>query len=256
MNSRIKIVLDIAFGFVVPLLILNNFSQPLGAVFAYVLAALVPLSWILIDSFFITRRFNFITSYVGAFAIVRGLLAFWFVDGVQFAFKDTAGSILTIVVFGISIVIHRLIMYYFLMQGMGPETPREERALKSLMAEPRVYRSLVRGTQIILTASLLMGITNFYLNLQIVTADFGTTAFNQQVAWVNAITQIAFSFLELVGIGLTAIIIRRAIFHYLPTASGKDDSERDFWERLQLQYSQKSASDLQSTRADHIRGRL
>ncbi|MEO1589763.1 MAG: VC0807 family protein [Cyanobacteria bacterium J06632_22] len=244
MNRKIKIALDIAFGFVIPLLILNNFSQPLGAIFAYILAALVPVSWILIDSCFITRRFNFITSYVGAFAIVRGFLAFWFVDGIQFAFKDTVGTILTILVFGISIIIHRPIMYYFLMQGMGPESPRQERALNALLSEPRVYKALVKGTQIILLANLLIGITNFKFNLQIVTADFGTTAFNQQVAQVNVMTQIAFTLLECVGAGITAILIRRAMFHYLPTEPGKDHSESDFWNLLQLRDSQKTVSDM------------
>ncbi|MEO0374607.1 MAG: VC0807 family protein [Cyanobacteria bacterium P01_A01_bin.17] len=234
MSRKIKIALDIAFGFVVPLLVLNNFSKPLGAVFTYILAALVPLAWILIDSFFITRRFNFITSYIGAFAIARGLLAFWFVDGVQFAFKDTVGSILTILVFGISIVIHRPIMYYFLMQGMGPESPRQERSLRALLTEPKVYRSLVRGTQIILIVNLLIGITNFHLNLQIVTADFGTTAFNQQVALVNAMTQVVFTLAEFVGAGIAAVFIRRAMFYYLPQEPGKEQDESDFWDLLRL----------------------
>lgn len=234
MNRKVKIALDVVIGFVIPILILNNLSESLGAAFAYVLAALVPIAWVLIDSFLITQRFNFITSYVGAFAIAQGLLAFWFVDGVQHALKDTVGSILTILVFGISIMIRRPIMYYFLMQGMNPESPRQEKSLKSLLTEPRVYRALVKGTQVILVINLLIGITNFHLNLQIVAADFGTTVFNQQVAQVNAMTRIVFTLAEFIGAGIAAVFIRRAMFYYLPQEPGKEHSESDFWDLLQL----------------------
>ncbi|MEM1308595.1 MAG: VC0807 family protein [Cyanobacteria bacterium P01_H01_bin.153] len=243
MNRKVKIALDIVIGFVIPILILNTLSEPLGAIFTYILAALVPVAWILIDSFLITRRFNFITSYVGAFAIAQGLLAFWFVDGVQHALKDTVGSILTILVFGISILIRRPIMYYFLMQGMNPESPRQEKSLKSLLNEPKVYRSLVKSTQIILLISLLVGITNFHLNFQIVVADFGTTAFNQQVAQVNAITRIAFTLAEFLGAGIAAVLIRRAMFYYLPEEPEKEQDESDFWDLLQLRDRQKIAID-------------
>ncbi|MEM6838870.1 MAG: VC0807 family protein [Cyanobacteria bacterium P01_C01_bin.120] len=243
MNRKVKIALDIIIGFIIPLLILNNLSELLGTVFAYVLAALVPVAWVLIDSFLITRRFNFITSYVGAFAISQGLLAFWFVDGVQHALKDSAGSILTILVFGISILIRRPIMHYFLMQGMNPASPRQEKSLKSLLNEPKVYRSLVKSTQIILLINLLVGITNFHLNFQIVVADFGTTAFNQQVAQVNAITRIAFTLTEFLGAGIAALLIRRAMFYYLPGELEKEQDESDFWDLLQLRDRQKIAID-------------
>ena len=143
MNRKVKIVLDITIGFVAPILVLNHLSESLGAVFAYVLAALVPIAWVLIDSFLITQRFNFIASYTGAFAIVQGLLAFWFVDGIQFALKDTAGSAVTILVFGISILIGRPILSYFLIQGLNPDSLHQEKSLKELLAEPRVYWSLV-----------------------------------------------------------------------------------------------------------------
>ena len=88
MNRTVKLVLDIVMGAVIPILILNNLNEQLGTVTTYVVAALVSVAWVFIDLFFITKRFNFITSYVGAFAIGRGLLAFWFVDGIQFAFAS------------------------------------------------------------------------------------------------------------------------------------------------------------------------
>ena len=61
MKNGIKLVADIAMGAVIPIIILNRLSgdDQLGAVAAYVLAALVPVSWVLIDLFFVTRKFNF-----------------------------------------------------------------------------------------------------------------------------------------------------------------------------------------------------
>lgn len=243
MNRKVKLALDLIVGAVIPVLALNNLNEQLGTVATYVVAALVPVAWVLIDACFITRRFNFITSYVGAFAILRGLLAFWFVDGIQFALKDSIGAIFTVVVFGLSILVGKPIMYYFLMQGMNPNSLSQEKALKALLSEPRVYWSLVKGTKIVLIVNLALGIANVLLNLQMVVADFGTTAFNQQVAQVNAITQITFIFLELVGAGMAAVFIRRAMFYYLPKEHGKEHDESDFWDLLKLRAHQSIATD-------------
>ncbi|MEL7053245.1 MAG: VC0807 family protein [Cyanobacteria bacterium J06588_5] len=234
MNSTVKLILDILMGAVIPIAILNTLNEQLGTVTTYVVAALVPVAWVFIDLLFITKRFNFITSYVGAFAVVRGLLAFWFVDGLQFALKDTLGSIFTVAVFWISIAMGKPIVKYFLIQGMGPESPQQEKSLRALLEEPGVYRSLVNGTQIILLVNLATGVANFILNFQIVVADFGTTAFNQQVAQVNAITRIALAIPEYLGIGLIAILIRRAMYFYLPEEANDEQDESDFWELLEL----------------------
>ena len=214
----------------------------MGTVNTYVFAALVPVAWILLDTCFITRRFNFITSYVGMFAILRGLLAFWFVDGIQFAFKDSIGSMFSVVVFGVSIMVGKPIMYYFLMQGMGPDSLAQEKALKALLAESKVYGALVKSTKVLLMISLFASMINFVLNLHIVVADFGTTAFNQQVAQVNAMTQIMFTLLEFMGIGIAIVLIRRAMLYYLPEEPDKEDDESDFWDLLELRESQKITS--------------
>ena len=242
MNRKVKLALDIFMGAVIPILILNNLNEQLGTVNTYVFAALVPVAWILLDTCLVTRRFNFITSYVGMFAILRGLLAFWFVDGVQFALKDSIGSIFAVVVFGVSIMLGKPIMYYFLMQGMGPDSLAQEKALKALLAESKVYGALVKSTKVLLMISLFASMINFVLNLHIVVADFGTTAFNQQVAQVNAMTQIMFTLLEFMGIGIAIVLIRRAMLYYLPEEPDKENDESDFWDLLELRESQKITS--------------
>ena len=96
-----------AAGAVVPILILSYLSDPLGTVPAYLIAALIPVGWVLADLFVVSRRFNFITAFLGLNAIARGLLAFWFVDGALYALKDTVGSILAVLLFGGSLLLGR-----------------------------------------------------------------------------------------------------------------------------------------------------
>lgn len=239
MNRTAKLVLDIVMGAIIPILILNHLNEQMGTVTTYVVAALIPVVWVFIDLFFITKRFNFITTYIGAFAIVRGLLAFWFVDGIQFALKDTLGSIFTVVAFWISVVVGKPLVQYFLIEGLDPQSPQQAKSLRLLLAEPKVYRSLVRGTKVVLLTNLATGVANFVLNFWIVVDDFGTTAFNQQVAQVNAITRIALTVPEFIGIWLTIIVVRRAIAYYLPEED-TEESESDFWDLLQLREAQGS----------------
>ena len=90
MNRKTKIALDLVVGFTVPVLILQNLSEPLGAVSAHVVVALVPMAWILISSCFIPQRFKCMAS-AGTFALVKSLLALWLVNGTQLARQDTMG---------------------------------------------------------------------------------------------------------------------------------------------------------------------
>ncbi|MEL7225258.1 MAG: hypothetical protein AAGL17_10415, partial [Cyanobacteria bacterium J06576_12] len=94
--------------------------------------------------------------------------------------------------------------------------------------------ALVKSAKILLIVNLGIGTANFLLNLQIVVADFGTVAFNQQVAQVNTMTQITFTLLEFVAVGMAAVLIRRAMFYYLPQEPGKAHDESDFWDLLNL----------------------
>ncbi|MGD1896754.1 MAG: VC0807 family protein [Phormidesmis sp.] len=238
MNRTLKLVLDIVIGAVIPVLILNNLNEQLGTVMTYIAAAMVSVAWVLIDLFLITRRFNFISSYVGTFAIGRGLLSFWFVDGLLYAIKDSAGFIFATLIFGGSMLLRRPIMYYFIVQGFNPSSLKQERSLKRLLKESRVRRALLQGTKLVLIVSILSGLANFFLNLKIVEASFGTVAFNQQVAQVNAITIIALSIPEFIGFWIAVVSTRRAMFHYLPIEDDEDQDESDFWELLQLRESQ------------------
>jgi hypothetical protein len=240
MNRSTKLLLDILFGAVIPILILNFLTEPLGAPAAYVVSALVPVAWVFIDLAFITRRFNFITSYIGLTAVVRGALAFWFVDGALFALKDTAGLLVAVLVFGGSLLIGRPFLRYFLVQALNPDTQEREAALDELLTEPPVHRALYNGTLIVLVFNIISAIANFFLNLFIVVAPFGTLEFNLQVAQVNAITRIVLLIPDMLSLGLAFWLIYRAMFKVLPSEEGKSQIESDFWDLIALRKQQQS----------------
>ena len=230
MGRSLKLGLDFLFGLVVPIIILSRFSDELGNVTAYVVSALVPVTWVAVDLFFITKRFNFITSFLGLNAVVRGILAFWFVDGVAYAFKDSVPSLLWVVVFGASLAFGRPLIGAFLEQSFDPRSPDQERSLRGLFDERPARRALWFGTLAMVLLSVITGVANFFLNIWIVTADFGTRAFNAQVAESNAIARFAISIPETLVLMVVVAFALRAVYARLPG----DPGDKDFWELMEL----------------------
>jgi hypothetical protein len=234
-NRSLKLALDVLLGAVVPILVLSYLSDPVGAVPAYLLSALVPVVWVLADLTLVSRRFNFITAFLGLNAIVRGLLAFWFVDGALYAFKDTVGSILIVLVFGGSLLLGRPLLGAFVAQALDPRTPVQEASLKRLFAERPVARTLLVSTAGLALLNAATAAINFALNLWIVTAPFGTAEFNSQVARVNAITRLTLGVPEFLVMGLAIwwviYSLHSQLYSQLPDTVGR----RDFWELVEAQ---------------------
>ncbi|MCU0649514.1 MAG: hypothetical protein MUF00_16090 [Gemmatimonadaceae bacterium] len=233
MSKTTKLTLDIVIGAVLPVLILKYGTAPLGTLPAYLLAALVPVAWVLLDLFVITRRFNFISSYGGAGAILRGALAFWFVDGALFAFKDSASYLLAVLVFGLSALAARPVTWHIAFQGLAPDTAERTAMMARLLAVPKVTRALRQGALIIGASNLLCGIANYVLNLRMVTAPFDTPAFNDQVANVNAITRIALVLPDMVALFWAFSLMYKAVYAELPPSESGDKDGGDFWELVQ-----------------------
>ncbi|GIV83980.1 MAG: hypothetical protein KatS3mg052_0987 [Candidatus Roseilinea sp.] len=234
MKGWTKLLLDIVMGAVIPILILNNLTRPLGAPVAYVIAALVPVAYVLADTFLISRRFNAITTYVALTAIMNGVLAFWFVDGWRYALKDTAGLIVAVVLFFGSIAIGKPMVQFFIAQVLQPDTPKKDSAWRALIAKPNVRRGLVTATALVGGTNAALGVANFLLNANIVTAPFGTNAFNSQVAEVNAITRVAFTLASFVVFAAAFYLAYRALFQELPSEEGKSQFESEFWDLVRL----------------------
>lgn len=239
MSRSLKLGLDFLFGLIIPIIILSRFSDELGNITAYVVAALIPVGWVAVDLFFITKRFNFITSFLGLNAVVRGALAFWFVDGMAYAFKDSAPSLLWVVIFGASLAFGRPLISAFLEQTLDPRTPEQERSIRSLFDERPVYRALWLGTLAMVIVSIITGVANFFLNLWIVTAEFGTEAFNVQVAEANAVARFAIAIPEALAFAIMIGLAFKAVHARLPG----QPNDKDFWEQLESRRQNKAKDD-------------
>ena len=235
MSRSVKLGLDFLFGLIIPIIILSRFSDELGNITAYVVSALVPVAWVAADLFFITKRFNFITSFLGLNAVVRGALAFWFVDGVAYAFKDSVPNLLWVVVFGASLVFGRPLISAFLEQTFDPRTPQQERSIRDLFDERPVWRTLWLGTLAMVVLSVVTGVANFFLNLWIVTAEFGTEAFNVQVAQSNAIARFAIAIPEALALMVVFGLAMKVIYDRLTAKPG----DKGFWEQFESRQASK-----------------
>ena len=244
MKGSNKLILDIVMGAVIPILVLNNFARVTGSTetTAYIIAALIPVIYVLTDTFFISRKFNVITSYVALSTIISGALVFWQVDGVRFAAKDTTALVVATAVFLGSMLIGKPMMQFFASQVFQADTVEKQGKLGTLLALPGVRQSLFLSTGLVAGYNVIAAVVNFFLNLNIVTAKFGETLFNQQVAQVNGITRIAFTIASLMAFGIAFTLIYRAVFKVLPKEEGKSQFESDFWE-LVYQFEQRNKPD-------------
>lgn len=229
MSKMQKLALDLLMGMVVPVLILKYGTARLGTLPAYLLAALLPVAYVLLDLLVITRRFNFITSYGGLTAVVRGAVAFWYVDGVLFAFKDSISYIIAVLVFGGSFFLAKPVTRAIAMQGLSPETPEQTASLDALLSEPTVLRALRMSTLIIAATNLFCGAVNYMINVRMVVAPFNTPEFNDQVANVNAITRIVLVIPDMMALFWAFSLMYKAIYQLLPPPV-PGAKEENFWD--------------------------
>jgi hypothetical protein len=198
-------------------------------------SALIPVGWVLADLALVSRRFNFITAFLGLNAIARGLLAFWFVDGALYALKDTAGGILAVLVFGGSLLLGRPLLGAFVAQALDPGSPEQEASLERLFAEPSVARTLLISTAGLTLLNAATAAINFVLNLWMVTAPFGTGEFNSQVAQVNALTRLTLGVPEFLVMGVAIWWVIYSLYSRLYSQLTDVSGQRDFWELVEAQ---------------------
>lgn len=233
MPKNLKLALDILIGAALPWAILKYGTAPLGTLPAYLTAALVPVAWVLLDLFVISRHFNFITTYSGASAIMRGALAFWYVEGALFAFKDSASYLLAFLVFGLTAFLGTPVTRSIAWQGLGPDSPEREAQLERLFNEPTVVQAMKKATLMIGFTNLGAGMVNYVLNYRIVTAHFNTPAFNDQVANVNAITRVVLVLPDMIALFFAFQLMYKAMYALLPPDDlpGQPESG-EFWALL------------------------
>jgi len=216
-----KILLDLLFTLVIPISILS--PNLLGSGFSfvdvvfggnnvltYVVAALVPVVYTLLD-LLINRRLSPVAVLAGSSALVGGALVFWYVDGWQYALKDSLRSIL-IGLFALgSVFVGYPLFRIFLDVTSVTSKPEEQGVLGRVLSEPGVFRALKQGTLVFALVEFVSAAVNFVVNLRIVTAPFDTRDFNAQVAEANAVMRLPALALSLVGFGIAYALIQRAV---------------------------------------------
>lgn len=219
-----KSVWDLVFTLLIPIAILSpnilgsgiNIARDVfgggtgGNVRAYLLAALVPVAYVLVD-LLINRVVSPIALMGGLVALVRGALAFWYVEGAAFAFKDSVPSLL----FGLlalgSLLTKTPIFRVMLDAATLAESPEHRAATQTALAQPQVYGALRQATLVYGLTEVVSAIINYFVNLRIVQAHFGSDAFNTQVAQANAVMRLPAMILSFVAIGIGFFVVQRAL---------------------------------------------
>ncbi|MBZ9751822.1 hypothetical protein GO986_14360 [Deinococcus sp. HMF7620] len=219
-----KTVWDLIFTLLIPIVILtpNILGSGIsvadqvfgggtaGNIRAYLLAALVPVAYVLWD-LLVNRNVSPVALLGGAGAIFSGALAFWYVDGFWYAVKDSARSYLMGLLFLISAATSVPLFRVFLDASSIGESPEHRAATGAAVRDPQVHRGLVLGTVVFAVVDLIGGVVNSVVNYARVTAKFGTDAFNAQVAEVNAIMRVPGLAISLAGVFAAIWLVQRAV---------------------------------------------
>lgn len=218
-----KTVWDLVFTLLIPILILspNLLGEGIGVasllgsgqtgnIRAYLVAALIPVVYVLWDIIF-NRNVSPVALIGGAGAIFSGALAFWYVDGFWYAIKDSARAYLTGILFLISAATRVPLFRVFLDAASIGEKEEDRQATQQAMRDPKVHRGLVLGTIVFALVDFVGGIVNSIVNYGRVIAKFGTEDFNAQIAQVNAIMRIPSLVISLIGVAAAIWLVQRAV---------------------------------------------
>ncbi len=219
-----KLILDLIFTLAIPVALLSpsllgedgkgdgiGFSDIFGTVTTYIIAALIPVTYIAID-LFRTRVFNPVTLLAGSGALAGGALAFLRIDGAAFALKDSYRHILTALVMGGSLVLGTPFFKFMLKVGLGAASPPEKQGfLAKILNAPNTLKGLRYATIIMMLEGLAFGVVNFLVNFRIVTAKFGTKDFNAQIATANTTLYLPSLIATFIALGFAYYLVQRGI---------------------------------------------
>ena len=218
-----KIVWDLVFTLAIPVALLSpdllgkdatgegiGFSDILGNIQTYVIAALIPAIYILIDTLR-TRQFNPVTTVAASSALLGGGLAFLQVSGAAFALKDSYRPIVFALVMGGSLLLGKPFFQVFLRQAVTDITDDKKPLLEKLFKAPNVRLGLRNATLLIAVESAVTAVANFLVNYNVVTLTFGSKAFNAQVLQANAFMYIPSLALSFLGFGAAYWLVQRGM---------------------------------------------
>jgi hypothetical protein len=242
-NQVKKLIFDLIFTLAIPVVLLNpsllgkdakgngiGFFNILDPVAWYIIASLIPVTYIAID-LFRTRVFNPVTLLAGSGALAGGALALFRFEGAAFALKDSYRHILTALVMGGSLVLGTPFFKFMLKVGLGAASPPEKQGfLERILNAPNTIKGLRYATIIMMLEGLVFGAVNFVVNFRIVTGKFGTKEFNAQIATANTTLYLPSLIATFIALGFAYYLVQRGIHQDF----GKQVQlfDEDSWEKM------------------------
>ena len=218
-----RTIWDLVFTLIIPILILspNILGSGVsvaniagggtgGNIRAYLLAAFVPVVYVLWDILF-NRNVSPVALLGGATALLSGALAFWYVDGFWYAVKDSARPFLTAIFAFASAATAYPLFRIFLDAASIAESPAHRAATQVAMKAAPVARALVQATLLFGVIDVIGGVVNSIVNYHIVVGKFGSDDFNAQVAQANAVMRLPGLAISLIAAGLAFWLVQRAV---------------------------------------------
>ncbi|WP_425145550.1 VC0807 family protein [Deinococcus sp.] len=181
-----------------------------GNVRAYLLAALIPVVYVLWD-ILVNKNLSPVALLGGATALFSGALAFWYVDGFWYAIKDSARPIFTALFAFASVATAYPLFRIFLDAASIAESPQHRIATQVAMKSTPVARALIQATLAFGFIDLIGAVVNSAVNYRIVVGKFGTDAFNAQIAQANAVMRVPGIAISLVGAAIAFGLVQRAV---------------------------------------------
>lgn len=180
-----------------------------GNIRAYLLAALIPVGYVAWD-LIRNRNLSPVAIMGGAGALLSGALAFWYVDGLLYALKDSARSYAFGIAFLVSAFINMPLTRIILeMVALGSSEDEQSR-LKQAIQQPSIFQALKSSSIAFGIVDIVGGLVNSVVNYLRVVAPFGSSDFNAQIAEVNAIMRMPTLVISFVGMALAYFILQKA----------------------------------------------
>lgn len=181
--------ISLLFNVAIPILILSKMSSVLGALNALLAALFFPFAYALYD-FYKRRQANPISILGFSSTLIKGLFAFYQVDGFWFAVQEAAiPTFLGVFTIG-SVWIKRPLVNYFLYNESVFNVELLNEKLAQNHAEEQFKRLVWQVTLVFGFAFFLGGALNYILAIRIIVSRAGTEAFNQELAKMTMLSYV------------------------------------------------------------------
>jgi hypothetical protein len=180
-ENKENLFVSLIFNVLLPIFILSKLSSHLGPMKALVLALAFPFFYAIFD-FYKRRQASPISILGFASTLIKGLFAFYQVDGFWFAVQEAAIPCFLGIFTIFSAWINKPLVNYFLYNENVFNIDALEKKLDENKAKDKFKGLIWQITMIFGFAFFLGGILNYFLAIHIIVSPAGTTQFNTELA--------------------------------------------------------------------------